>query len=270
MFNNQRVILLAVSLILLATACLKLLGLDVFSASKVGTLSSPAIQSGAVAWETFLGLWLLSGVLRNSAWAFALATFVAFAAVSAGLTWIGVASCGCLGEIPVAPHWMLLLDGLVVAALIWKRPTATRRSLLAATSVAWASLASLGGLVLIGQQTGINAGIIHLILNTAIQVDDVVDYGTVEPGQILKKDVALKNGTASSVRLVGGTLDCSTMVAGATTTIAPGETATVSVNFRVARDAEPGLFSRGVEVWTDSPTQPVVRLRVVCSVALSR
>ena len=141
---------------------------------------------------------------------------------------------------------------------------------MAATVTAWLSLATLGGLLLIGQQTGVNAGIIHLILGTAIQADEVVDYGTVEPGQILKTDVPLKNVSSSTVRLVGGTLDCSTMVAGASTTIAPGDTATVSVNFRVAPDAAPGVFSRGVEIWTDSATQPIVRLRVVCSVALSR
>jgi len=257
--------------LLLATAGLKLHGLDVSSVSKVGSLSSPWLQTAAFFWETILGLWLLSGSLRTYAWVAIVTTFFGFAVVSTWLSWTGVASCGCLGEIPVAPHWMLGLDIVTLGLLVWAKPIASFQEWRRTVQIALVSFILLGGLFFVGRSTGITSTIIHFILGTALTADDdIADFGTVVPGEIVKKEIVLKNVTSASVRLVGGTVDCSTMVHGATTTIPAGESATVTVNFRVAGDAAPGKFSRSVEVWTDSTTQPIVRLSAVCSVAPKR
>ncbi len=54
-------------------------------------------------WEVLLGMWVLSGWSAHvSRWAVA-ATFPGFAAVSGYLGWLGVADCGCFGDVPTSP-----------------------------------------------------------------------------------------------------------------------------------------------------------------------
>ena len=266
-----RIVPALVGLLLLTAATLKLLGFDPSSASRLSLLSSPSVQTATVAWELGLGLWLLSGLLNRLAWVFAFATFAVFAAVSAWLTWTGVARCGCLGEVAVAPHWMLTLDVVVLSMLVVKRPAHAPSVRRAEFVTAAMTLTLFGTLFIASRHTGVDEAVLNFVSGTALKADhDVADMGSLEPGQIATQDVTLVNVSSDSVRLVGGTIDCSTMVSETSAIILPGQSATVTVHFRVANDASSGAFSRGVEVWTDSASQPIVRLSLVCSVAPKR
>jgi hypothetical protein len=74
-------------------------------------------------WEVLLGLWVLSGWSSHvSRWAVA-ATFGCLAAVSGYLRWLGVADCGCFGDVPMSPWWVFALDvGVVIASCLVKPP----------------------------------------------------------------------------------------------------------------------------------------------------
>lgn len=78
----------------------------------------------------------------------------------------------------------------------------------------------------------------------------VVDMGRGAPGQSLEGSVELVNRTWESVRIIGGTSDCSCVATDDLPVIlAPGESRLVSL--RVALPGSPGLFTRKVFFWTD-------------------
>jgi hypothetical protein len=108
----------SLGLLLLAAAGLKLYGMNVAPFAQYGWLTAPWVQVLAVLWEVALGLWLLSGAHRAGAWAVAVGTFAAFAAVSGYLGWIGQANCGCFGAIQASPWHAFAVD--VVALRCWR------------------------------------------------------------------------------------------------------------------------------------------------------
>src|SRR5207253_2033087 len=61
--------------------------------------------------------WLLLGVNAVGSWATCFVAFACFAAVTFRLAVVGQASCGCLGNLHVAPLGALILDLAVLAAL---------------------------------------------------------------------------------------------------------------------------------------------------------
>ena len=94
-----RGVAVALGLVLVVAAGLKLYGLNVSPLPGIGWLSVPGVQMAVVAAELLVGFWLLSGTAKPYAWLAALGLFSAFAIVSGYLGFIGQASCGCFGTI---------------------------------------------------------------------------------------------------------------------------------------------------------------------------
>jgi hypothetical protein len=78
--------------------------------------TSRSFLFGVIEAESFLGLWLLSGLWARGARWTALAAFGVFFAVSLTKGLSGEASCGCFGPLPVSPQWSAGLDlGAIIA-----------------------------------------------------------------------------------------------------------------------------------------------------------
>jgi hypothetical protein len=107
---------------LLAAATLKINGLAVDPVGRVGMFSIPALQVGVIELEIVLAGWLLWGTQPLSSWVMALGVFTAFAVVSAYQGWIGLASCGCFGQLSVSPWYAFGIDLAVLLGLILGRP----------------------------------------------------------------------------------------------------------------------------------------------------
>lgn len=61
-----------------------------------------------VEFELFLGIWLVSGIMKRAAWLAALSCFVLFSGVTLYKGITGADSCGCFGSVKVNP-WVTLL-----------------------------------------------------------------------------------------------------------------------------------------------------------------
>ena len=66
--------------------------------SAPGLLSLPSIPAVTIAWEIFLGLWLISGALPKAARRIAIGCFSVFACYTLYEALAGKADCGCLGH----------------------------------------------------------------------------------------------------------------------------------------------------------------------------
>ncbi|MBY0231834.1 MAG: hypothetical protein K2W96_21310 [Gemmataceae bacterium] len=106
----------------MVAAALKLWGLSLAPLAQAGPLASAPVQFAAVAWEFVLGTWLLSGIVRDSAWTLAVATFLVFAGVGLRQAFAGQASCGCFGPVKPSPWVALGIDATALAALAATRP----------------------------------------------------------------------------------------------------------------------------------------------------
>jgi hypothetical protein len=248
--------------LLLVAAGLKLCGLRVSAVPHVGLLYAPWAQLAVLEWEVVLGLWLLWRRQPLASWLAALGTFTVFAGVSGYLGWIGLASCGCFGSLQASPWHACAVDVLALLALAWGRPDVgslgqTPRQAL--TQAGGVLLLFCGGAALV---LGLLAGAGALVFGSAdaalarIRGERVsvrpgmVDLGRGAPGQAVEATVELINRTASPVRIVGGTSDCSCVTTNdLPVTLPPGEGRPVTVRVRLPRAA--GVFNRQAFFWTD-------------------
>ena len=128
------VVRIALGVLLLTAAVLKLAGRNVSAVPQVGWYATPMAQIAAAEWELVLAIWLLSGAYRIGAWLAALATFVTFAGISGYLGWIGVASCGCFGAIHASPWHAFAVDLVPLFLLGVFRPGVSQLSKLTVVS----------------------------------------------------------------------------------------------------------------------------------------
>ena len=214
--------------------------------------------------ELMLGLWLLGGWLRTSAWATATMAFAGFAVASAWLGWQGHTSCGCFGAIPVSPWISFGLDATVLFLLVVAVPKAAdwRGQLQFWLRAAWVvgALASLGlagwvGLSVLGHDP--EAVLAQLRGETITAAPSQTDVGNGPPGNGQELLLTLHNRGASSVRIYGGTTDCSCLsTVDLPVSIPPGQSVQIRVLFR--RPGKSGVFKRGFWLFTDAPRQPLV------------
>ena len=255
--------------LLLAAALLKLSGASVSPYAQYGTLMDPGVQFLAAEWEIVLGAWLLSGRSRSAAWAAAVATFVAFAGVSLYLGLAGQASCGCFGAVRASPWLAFGVDALALLLLVAARPALGE---LRGSRFRWRAVAgpALGTLSVWGLCIGLAVGMfgsvdaaLAALRGGGVSVRPAVaDIGRGLPGQTLETTVEVTNWTAASVRLIGGTSDCSCVATSdLPLTLGPHETKQLRVRVSLVR--EPGLFNRKAVFWTDDREHPVLLLRLV-------
>lgn len=93
--GRQRIVLIVLGLLLLATALLKAQGPSDGALGQNMILFSPRFRFAVMEAEAMLGLWLLSGWAKRMAWFFAATFFLVVAGISLSLGLIGQSSCGC-------------------------------------------------------------------------------------------------------------------------------------------------------------------------------
>jgi len=241
----------------------------------VGWLSTPWVQAFAIWWEVCLGCWLLSSAHPWASWFAAVATFSAFAAVSAYLAWIGHVTCGCLGIVKASPRQALIIDCVVLMSLLLARPrlrvasTAIGKyaTIRVAVFLSGAALLFLGftglGTLIYGSP---RAALARMRGEVLAVTPRYVDFGATSQGMHLRQWVEVHNWADRSIRLVGGTSDCSCVTtAGLPITILPGEARAIPIELKVPPSA-PGSFTRVAELWTDVDTQRVIQLYIGCRI----
>jgi hypothetical protein len=254
---------------LLATAAAKLSNLGVTAVPQVGWFAQPRVQLAAAEWEVVLGLWLLAGAYPVYSWTAAVLTFAAFGAVSGYLGWSGVASCGCFGVIEASPWWAFGVDVVAVTVLAVSRPVGTdrppSRALLA---TAGATLTLLVAAVAVGSAVcgSPQAALARLSGESLTVAPAHVDMGTGATGERLQSRVEVKNWSDRTVRIVGGTSDCSCVThRDLPLAIPAGESRWVTIDLRIP-PANVGVLTKRAELYTDHDRQPLIHLTIGCRV----
>ncbi len=259
-------------LLLIVTGGLKIYALNSSVTPNTGWFAQPWVLLATGEWEIILGAWLLSGSTRRLSWLAAVLTVTAFAAVSGYLSWVGVASCGCLGPIKANPWWTFGLDVGVLAFLAMSFPKQDRfsspsfaRSVgiwLAGVMVLLAILIA-GGSFYFGSYRALIAGLRGEPVTTSV---GYVDFGTCQAGEDLEAPITFSNWTPKVVRLIGGTSDCNcTTLKDLPVEIKPGVDCEIRVRLHTPNSSH-GYLSRVIVVMTDCPERPRVAFRIGCLV----
>jgi len=236
----------ALGVLLLTAAGLKLYGRDVSAVPQVGWFSSPWVQVAAAGWEIVLGFWLLSGAARRFAWAASLSTFAAFAVVSGTLGWQGVADCGCFGTVHASPWWAFGVDVVALVLLAFTKPArqpSTPRSSLGITvgvavSVVVVFLAA--GTLVYGSPA---AALARLRGDELYATPEAVSFGDGHAGDSLTAVVRVRNLSSRPVRLIGGTADCNCVTTSdLPLTVPAGGEQTVTVTLKLPQTG--GTYTR--------------------------
>jgi hypothetical protein len=206
------------AVLLLAAAGLKLNGLAVDPVSRMGLFSAAAFQVAVIEFEIFLAVWLLWGKQPLGSWATALGVFTIFAGVSAYQGWIGRASCGCFGRLPVSPWYAFGIDVAVLLALLLGRPDLDavrkqpRRMLMDLLPAVYglggavAILVTLAGLAswLFGSP---DAALARIRGERISLYPRLVDVGTGAPGESREAAFEVVNRMGHPIRLIGAAKD---------------------------------------------------------------
>ncbi|HET6574025.1 MAG TPA: DUF1573 domain-containing protein [Fimbriiglobus sp.] len=215
----------------------------------------PHLYTLLAGWELLLGLWVLSGWSAHfSRWVVAV-TFGFLATVSGYLGWLGVADCGCFGDVSVSPWWVFGLDVGILVASCLTRPPARR-----ATDWAAADFAAPAGIALALIVIAYSAGVwaygslgvaVARIRGEVVVADpDVVDYGEATRGETRIRRVTVWNFSDTPIRVIGGTADCScTALSDLPVTVPAGESRPVTVELRYV--GTPGVFAHTAELMVD-------------------
>ena len=95
-------------------------GLRIYHDSVPPITQSLALPRAAlIAWEIFLGMWLISGALPQAARRIAIGCFSVFACYTLYEALAGKADCGCLGQVKVNPWFTVVLDVSIALALVF-------------------------------------------------------------------------------------------------------------------------------------------------------
>jgi hypothetical protein len=269
----RQTILRAVGVLLLVAAILKAQGFGVTPVSALGWLSAAWIQVGLIEAEVLLACWLISGKAPLAAWLVACMTFSMFAGVAFFQAWIGRATCGCFGRLALNPWYAFLIDLGVLAALglghpelksLWREPrTVLLRPLTAAAGwfVGGAVVFAVLGVIAVHCFGSFDAALAHLRGERIAVQPHFVDVGTASIGELHEVHVRIANYTEGSVRLLGGTSDCSCVVTkDLPMTIRAGEAKDFLVELR--HTGAPGFFTRTARLLTDDAQSPVVWFRL--------
>jgi hypothetical protein len=260
--------------LLLLAAFLKANGLGFETVASRGIFSGPEFQIALVEVEIVLGIWLLSGKNPAGAWIASLLIFTGFAGASFYLGWIGQASCGCFGRVTVNPWITFALDLIAIGALAVGPPILQidKRALAkAAVPAAFLFVGVVAFLaVLIGSSYilfGSTDAALAYFRGERLSIRPrLVDVGEGVPGEDRTESIDLVNRTDQSIRVVGGTSDCSCIVTKDLPISVPaGETRTISVTIHLPRAA--GIFTRKAFLLTEDDHAGKIAFRVTGRIA---
>jgi hypothetical protein len=252
-----------VGLLLLSAAGLKLYGFRTGPVSPQAFFGTPVFQVALVEFELFLGLWLLWGKQPIGAWSLTVFAFGAFAGVSFYQGSLGQVSCNCFGKLLVNPWVAFGIDVAVLAglfigrpdfSLLWFNPREVVSRLVIVVSLGLVSLGVLALvlLVLARFRFGSLDGVLAALRGETLSVrPSPVDLGTGSPGEEHEAVLTVINHTEDSVRIVGGTSDCSCVATMDLPVAIPAHDSS-SIRVRVRFPAKTGTFTRQSQLSTDS------------------
>jgi hypothetical protein len=273
-WNGFTSVHIALGILLLVTASLKLYGLSMSTLPAMAWYSTPMAQAIAISWEILLGLWLLSRKGIVGSWLAAICTFVLLAGISAHLGWIGEATCGCFGAIKASPWLAFGVDITVLLLLVISRPplgmfrTELPRS---ASKIGWFVLGiGVSFAIVVGAGFWLfgspEAALARLRVEALTIRPGYVDFGTGKLGNQLEATIEIRNWIDRPVRLIGGTSDCSCVTSiGLPVSVPPRGSVSIPLLLKV-RQSTPGVFTREAELWTDCDEQRTIGVRVGCRV----
>lgn len=255
---------IALGLLLLTAAGLKLAGRDVSPVPQVGWFSMPTIQVAAAEWEIVLGIWLLSGAYQLGAWFASIATFLTFAVVSGFFGWRGVASCGCFGSMVTSPWFAFAIDVLALCALLLLSATGAlgeaRRQRIPVAEVLKTGLTALTILVVVATISMAvfwnPEDIIAGLRGESLTITPVVtDVGSGTVGEKRTFEIRLRNHSDKPIRVVGGTSSCAcTTIEDMPLLISPHDSRVIKVTM-VFR-GQTGDFQYRFLLYSDDALQP--------------
>jgi len=132
-----------------------------------------------------LAVWLLLPHGRYFVWLTAVLTFAAFGVVSGYWGWIGQASCGCFGPVPVSPWVAFGIDVAALGLLLAAKPkwTSWRSETPALCRVAVLAVSgAIAAAVSIHRFGSVDAGLSYLRGDKLLAVPAVIDFGIGRPG----------------------------------------------------------------------------------------
>lgn len=215
-------------------------------------LLSPRTQLLGLEIEAMVGIWLLSGYVRQSAWLAGAVLFATLAGVSLYLALIGQESCGCFGKVVVSPWASLGADLVCVTALVWSRPKVE--------SVRGHLLPVLCALLVLGVLSVANYSVtvrreIARLRGDALFIDEAeLDAGMKPKDAVDSIPVQIENLTTKDIRLIGGVASCAHVVPENLPLVVPaGGKATANVKVKFIGSA--GRFRHTFTWYTDAPSQ---------------
>lgn len=225
---------------------------------------SPRIYAAGVLLEAILGAWLLLGIAPAWSWAITLGFFGLLGTLSLRLGLLGQTSCGCLGKLTLSPWWAFAFDVAATLALLRWRPPFLASGLRAGLPIIF--FGAVGFLMVIGTLSSwhgsVPAAVAHIRGETIVADPEVTDVGEGRLGEFHPFSLNLTNYADKTVRIVGGTSDCSCV---ATTKlpidIPPKERRSIDVRVRFTGSA--GEFRRRFVLHTDDGRLRAMPITVV-------
>lgn len=246
--------------LLLAAVALKIQGMSAGDVGQTLTMFSPGVQSVTLQVEALVGLWLVSGYVRQAAWLAGVSLFALLAGVSVYLAATGQPSCGCFGRVQVSPWASLALDVACVTGLLLTRPQQASpgyRHLI--QPIIWSAV--IFALILASSSQTASRQFARL-RGEQLLVEADVDAGSGVKGETQVVLVRVQNIGNSPVQLLGGTATCACVATDdLPLTIQPGESLQLPVSFKFS--GEPGNFKHTFMWYTDAPGQPRVAGTIV-------
>jgi hypothetical protein len=265
------VVRVALGLLLVTAAALKLSGLNVTAIPRAGWFATPQVQVIAAEWELILGFWLLSGAYQVASAIAALVTFSLFAIISGYFGFIGVSHCGCFGSLRTSPWLVFVLDLVAVTAIVKWVPDISlqqvRMTQGSTTIFCGAASIFLGALAVTWIVYGSPAAALAKLRGASLTVEPTyLDFGDGKQGEVLEATVTVHNWAAEPAQLIGGTSDClCVMTRDLPITIPSMDSRTLYIAMTIPK-GNTRSFTRYGQFLTDRSDQPVIQLSFGCRV----
>jgi hypothetical protein len=239
-------------LVLLLAALLKAGGGD-YSPVVADQRWLPAgLHIGLIAWEFFLGGWLLWGGQVTLSWWATLGTFASFSLVSGWATFQGLPSCGCLGPVVVPPAYILSFDVVALGVILWTRPHLSAGNLDFYSPLAGVLMVGAVGFSSIHLAFGSTEALLAWIRGADIVLTpQSIDAGTGENAVPFATTISIHNWRDRPIVIRGASNHCTLrMVESMPVTISPGTTQTLHLEARYPSEPNQMAVYR-LRMWID-------------------
>lgn len=229
-------------------------------------LAWPHQQFFLAGYEVALGLWLLSGWLAVASRQIAMLTMAVFSVASGYLGLVGIARCGCLGDVPASPWYLFVTDVVLLIVLTVCRPRYRPQNWRVVLGFAPAIgvgviLLTVGYALCCWQFGTLGNAVAYARGQRVIAEPAVLDFGTATVGSSRERQVVVRNLTAVELRVVGGTVDCAcTAIDDLPISIPPGGHQAVTIRLRFVGSG--GVLSHSATLTTDAPDQPPLHIHL--------